>query len=578
MYSENGNADMSIRRTAWKQGKEGPEVKTALHFVLSAAIVLSCFLFCKYTGKLYIDVDNYYVAMVTAGVFDDINWCYYVNPVLCILIKVLTGLIQRVDWFTMLSHILVFTGAVWLVFSALTWKAGKLLEKTVFILWIVFLLAGLNLWNINYTVQSAFFCYVGGMGLFCVRSDSRERKVLVTLFLLCGIAWRIEVFFLFLPFMILKAVCDSHIFQRKQGKIRPTAFQAGLLAACAILITAHYAVRLLPQNTEAVRYNRARTAITDYPMESWEQFPEKDLITETAYQAITTEWCFLDTEALNADLLEQVADAGGRTLSFHQALYRLARVCSQNRSSLYVPCAWLLLLGLLNLMKIKRYRAIKTLLAYAGTCLILLFFAVLGRIPVSVILSTLLACSLTLTIPPQGENAAAVKPGVQTVLLAVMVCVCAVGLGTAIFNADVSKPQWVMNSRDPLAESELSRETVQGEKLFFWDTSSKGMRYHMENGKLMDRQFVSHNLDDGGWTYGQPYLEKLLHNINAPNPAEALIERENTYYVDEKPLMILELLQSHYGADIRMRQVGLLCGELPYWQFYRDGEYLRDGA
>ena len=348
MYSENGNADMSIRRTAWKQGKEGPEVKTALHFVLSAAIVLSCFLFCKYTGKLYIDVDNYYVAMVTAGVFDDINWCYYVNPVLCILIKVLTGLIQRVDWFTMLSHILVFTGAVWLVFSALTWKAGKLLEKTVFILWIVFLLAGLNLWNINYTVQSAFFCYVGGMGLFCVRSDSRERKVLVTLFLLCGIAWRIEVFFLFLPFMILKAVCDSHIFLRKQGKIRPTAFQAGLLAACAILITAHYAVRLLPQNTEAVRYNRARTAITDYPMESWEQFPEKDLITETAYQAITTEWCFLDTEALNADLLEQVADAGGRTLSFHQALYRLARVCSQNRSSLYVPCAWLLLLGLFH--------------------------------------------------------------------------------------------------------------------------------------------------------------------------------------------------------------------------------------
>ena len=123
MYSENGNADMSIRRTAWKQGKEGPEVKTALHFGLSAAIVLSCFLFCKFTGKLYTDVDNYYVAMVTAGVFDDINWCYYVNPVLCILIKVLTGLIQRVDWFTMLSHILVFTGAVWLVFSALTWKA-----------------------------------------------------------------------------------------------------------------------------------------------------------------------------------------------------------------------------------------------------------------------------------------------------------------------------------------------------------------------------------------------------------------------------------------------------------------------
>ena len=130
----------------------------------------------------------------------------------------------------------------------------------------------------------------------------------------------------------------------------------------------------------------------------------------------------------------------------------------------------------------------------------------------------------------------------------------------------------------PGRESELYRETVQGEKLFLWATSSKGMRYHMENGKLMDRQFVSHNLDDGGWTYGQPYLEKLLQNINAPNPAEALIERENTYYVDEKPLMILELLQSHYGVDIRMRQVGLLCGELPYWQFYRDGEYLRDGA
>lgn len=577
MDSESRNTDRSIRRTIGAQGKEKSEFKTALLFILSGTIVLSCFLFSKYTGKLYIDVDNYYVAMVTAGVFDDINWCYYVNPFLCIVIKLLTNLIPRVDWFTMLTHICVFTGAIWLIFSALTWKEGKLLEKAVFILWIVFLLVGLNLWNINYTVQSAFFCYVGGMGLFYARSSFRGRKILVTLFFLCGLAWRIEVFFLFLPFVILKAVCDRRCFLSGSKKIWPSAFLAGLMAACAVLITAHYAVRLLPQNTEAVRYNRARTAVTDYPMENWEKFPDKTLLSETAYRAITTEWCLFDTEVLNADLLEQVADAGGHTLSLHQALYRLARVCIQNRNSLLVPCSWLLLLGMLNLMQRKRFRSSKTLLAYAGTGLILLFFSVLGRIPISVILSTLLACSLALINPPQDEDNAT-KTDVQTVLLILMACISTVKLGTTICNAEVSAPQWVINSREPLADSDLYRETVQGEKLFFWDTSSEGMHFHMENGKLMDRQFVCHNLDDGGWTYGQPYLEELLYSINAPNPARALLERENTYYVDEKPLMILELLRSHYGENVQMRQAGALCGRLPYWQFYKNGEYLRDGA
>ena len=70
---------------------------------VSILLTGSCFAFYKLTGALYgLQLDNYYIGMVTASLFDQNNWCCYINPVLCWVIKQLNTLYDGADWFSVL--------------------------------------------------------------------------------------------------------------------------------------------------------------------------------------------------------------------------------------------------------------------------------------------------------------------------------------------------------------------------------------------------------------------------------------------------------------------------------------------
>ena len=90
----------------------------------------------------------------------------------------------------------------------------------------------------------------------------------------------------------------------------------------------------------------------------------------------------------------------------------------------------------------------------------------------------------------------------------------------------------------------------------------------MEMGKLPTKEFMLHNIPAGDWTYGQPYFNELLINIDAENPALALLERKHTYYVDDDCSFVLQYLREHYGIDIKAEQVGII-NNVPVWQFSR---------
>ena len=54
---------------------------------IAALVTLCCYLYYKLTDVLYLDIDNFYVSVITAGLFGDNNWGFYIHPLLCYGIK-----------------------------------------------------------------------------------------------------------------------------------------------------------------------------------------------------------------------------------------------------------------------------------------------------------------------------------------------------------------------------------------------------------------------------------------------------------------------------------------------------------
>ena len=59
----------------------------------------------------------------------------------------------------------------------------------------------------------------------------------------------------------------------------------------------------------------------------------------------------------------------------------------------------------------------------------------------------------------------------------------------------------------------------------------------------------------GDWVYGQPYFRDLLNEIGVDNPAEALVERPNTFLLEGNTKIVLYYLQEHFGSNIEFQKV-----------------------
>ena len=88
----------------------------------------------------------------------------------------------------------------------------------------------------------------------------------------------------------------------------------------------------------------------------------------------------------------------------------------------------------------------------------------------------------------------------------------------------------------------------------------------MDRGKLMDREFVDHNIAVGCWMYEQPYYKDMLARINAVNPARALMEREHCYLASFRPDYYRTILEENYDVKLTAVQVDEILGS-PVWRF-----------
>ena len=166
--------------------------------------------FCIFSGvidRLYLDIDSFLVSMTCNGLYGSGAVCPVIHPLLAIVLGRLAPLAPSVDWFTLISRVLVALTAWW-IGMVIAWCIGSAPKRIFCLVSFSILLFRFPLFNANYTVHCAFFAMAGVTTLVLALRRAMPRGSLfwAAWFLCLAILWRPEGAALMLPFLLLDLV------------------------------------------------------------------------------------------------------------------------------------------------------------------------------------------------------------------------------------------------------------------------------------------------------------------------------------------------------------------------------------
>ena len=145
------------------------------HRILSWSAALILYLLYCISGTLYSNYDNYNCAIVINGLLGNNNLCQHQHPLFCILLKGVSVLLPNADSFTLTVHVLLIAALGWVIFLLIE-KFTDRIQRLLICAFVLYLSLCVNIWNVNYTVQGAFFCFTGFLGLFFTCDEGKKTK------------------------------------------------------------------------------------------------------------------------------------------------------------------------------------------------------------------------------------------------------------------------------------------------------------------------------------------------------------------------------------------------------------------
>jgi len=552
--------------------------------ILALSTTLLCYLVFLFFSPLYYSSDSLMAAVVVNGMFSSNNLSQFQHPILCLTVRLLTPLFPTADVFTALLHLTVAIGIFFLVFflSAPTLnkpfktrRVDDYIMILIVLLGVFFLSAGVNIWNNNYTITAGAFVF---MGLCLTLPGSSSGGVngarVAGLFLIAmGIMLRRESALLFLPFIILDLlVCVAEKPGAWKGAVKDCL---PILLVFLVLMGSRAVVYRFEPYATASRYNAARTAIMDFPMEGTTDVDPVD------YRAAIDYWTFADTENMNLEKLEQIAAAGARNAyplsvqGFWAVLSKIKHDAFHTNLYMSVLVIATLILLLRNLLLCRAWRRAESALAVAGALLILGYFTFRGRAPMRVWEPVLFATVFALiraarpiprSSPQRGDGAGKRAPGWRGAANTIALLLIAVDLwfsaGQVMAYGKINTEiHTTLTARVKADDSEYRTDA-----LYIWPNWHGTIpKYYEKAGTLPPQKVIDHNIALGDWTYGQPYYNEFLSRIGAENPIQLLLDGK-AYIMGDG---IENYLRRHYGDDIRLVETGTVIEEMKAYRVER---------
>lgn len=522
---------------------------------------------------LYLNVDNYLMALVTNRVYDTDNYCMFINPALCWVVGIMQKMLPKADSFTILSRIMILLG-IWCLSYFIAQIACKKGEMLCAYLILFLLVVNASLFFDYFTIWASFFTCVGMIMLMALpQKRSRKRVIAGTFFVSCGILWRIESALMFIPFFLLDAVveflfCAKGMKEKIQwGKSACKLLGPAVLCA-VLLLGIDYGYKYSETYRNGVKYNNALSSVVDFPMESYEKIKEfLPGISENDYNSLKDAHIYMDTDRIDAEYAEKIASVGTVKMNtVDSASLLFETVLASKKTVFYLVLLFLFLLCIV-LSDVKWYYKLELFLAYCGTYLIMFIFAYIGRVPLRIINSAIYGSFGIVLILYSKESWERGKIHLKWIKYAIGIVVFTVAFQDTV-SYDFVKPQSLFRVKSG-ANEEKWESTYKEDEIYLWKTTEfvlHPMNDFIEQGKFMSEEFLEHNLSCGDWTHGQVYYQNYLKRLGIDNPMEALLKRNNTYYVAPDAKTVLIYLREHYDEDVKVQKVDEIDG-IPIWEF-----------
>lgn len=344
--------------------------------------------FCIFSGvidRLYLDIDSFLVSMTCNGLYGSGAVCPVIHPLLAIVLGRLAPLAPSVDWFTLISRVLVALTAWW-VGMVIAWCIGSAPKRIFCLVSFSILLFRFPLFNANYTVHCAFFAMAGVTTLVLALRRAMPCGSLfwAAWFLCLAILWRPEGAALMLPFLLLDLVVLALRHALPLTKVKkvllPALIPPLLLVAFSALLplfSAQYAV--------GKAYSDARRAFVDYPSRPWAEVADQVTalgLDENDYETLSSS-VLIDTSIADTATLQELAVIAKKGLST-EGLDTLGRdfVAAFSTLQLRVFCILtVFFLVVVCLSGSPLLVKLESLLAVLGSLLITLYYLYSGRLP-----------------------------------------------------------------------------------------------------------------------------------------------------------------------------------------------------
>lgn len=558
------------------------------HLLIAFIISVVLYFFFSISGSLYVYSDNMTVSIVASGMYGDHYMCQYIHPLLNVLIRILTPALPSADVFAVLVHLVLFAGVYLMILACedyllntrdLKWELEDYIKLVLLILCAVFYCIGMNLWGLNYTVQTAAVLFSGIVVLShaMVKSKSRVWIASGTILMAVGFLLREETALLFVPFIALE-VFAGILYKKdykKQSKLIFRYLAPSITICCFILVSGKLFWSIEPYASDS-EYNKYRTIVEDYPMSLYSlEKGEQEGIDETTYEFVQN-WGLTDTDRINAETLRKIARVGSKnqfpytTVGLKSALKEMKkRVLHMDIHFLVLVIVSLLLIAW-NLITVKSgWLKLESALAFLGSFLILLYFTFRGRALLRVWQCVFLAFDSVLVsvlIKDKEYRETNIQADLivdknstipmRTSLFMLLICVVLYfSVGQSIAHTEFHFPISPLTSRVNVDDSAYEK-TFEGNTLYIWPNWYLAIpRYFSQQNKLPTQRVIEHNIAVGDWVYGQIYFRDFLQRINAENPARALVERPNTYIAAGADESFLKYMKKYYGEDLVLRTV-----------------------
>ena len=554
------------------------KIKAAIYALI---LTIMCFALFLISSPLYNDTDNLVVSMVVNGLYSRNNYCQYIHPLMCFIVGIFTHSFPTTDVYTLTIHLFLVIELFVFSFIAITIWMNKEkrnlsdhLELAMLLLFIIFLSVCINIWNANYTIQTAFFIF-GGM-LILTTEQKKAWSICGTVLVAFGFLQRIEAAILFFPYMSLKIF--MLLMENKKRSEILRHFLPCLVITIFLLISRSVFYSFEPYRT-ALAYSNSRTTLVDYPTYSWGEIVDiPDGIVQEDYSAAKS-WVLADTNIINANSLSRMAAAGkrpaflldGKNESMAKATMKILaamwkRLTGTNLQMLLLFLIYLLL-AIASLICGSRLRKIETILVFLGSFAILFYFTYSGRAPMRVWIPVLLAACMVMI----SNVLEYIKYTVGTLSILLICAVLWFGIGQAVIYFDFHMPMTAVNSISNDDNEDNPYTKFSENEIRIWSNwQSKLPHYYCSIGKLPTRDVLEHNIPIGAWVYGQPYFDDFLERLNVRNPAVALLERPDTYLMEEYNDSFICFIRKHYGDDIDVEENGDVAGIKKYKVVYEE--------